>query len=62
MQFDRIVVIFNPHSTGPAPQLAKEFMDALADRLPDVHESYGPQSAPGTRVNWPATPPPSGIR
>jgi diacylglycerol kinase family enzyme len=36
MPFERIVVIFNPQSTGPAPQLAQELKDALADRLPDT--------------------------
>jgi diacylglycerol kinase (ATP) len=36
MQFDRIIVIFNPQSTGPAPQRAEELKDALADRLPDI--------------------------
>jgi len=29
-------VIFNPQSTGPAPQRAEELKDTLADRLPDV--------------------------
>ena len=36
MQFDRIVVIFNPQSTGPAPQRAEELRAALAERLPDT--------------------------
>jgi diacylglycerol kinase (ATP) len=36
MVFDRIVVIFNPNSTGPAPQLAEELRAALAERLPDT--------------------------
>jgi diacylglycerol kinase family enzyme len=36
MAFDRIVVIFNPNSTGPAPQLAEELRAALAERLPDT--------------------------
>jgi diacylglycerol kinase family enzyme len=36
MQFDRVVLIFNPHSTGPAPQLAEQLKSSLADRLPDV--------------------------
>jgi diacylglycerol kinase (ATP) len=34
--FDRIVVIFNPQSTGPAPQRAEELAAALAERLPDT--------------------------
>ena len=36
MPFERIVVIFNPQSTGPASQRAEELKDALADRLPDM--------------------------
>jgi diacylglycerol kinase (ATP) len=32
--FDRIVVIFNPQSTGDAPQLAKQLESDLAERLP----------------------------
>ena len=36
MRFDRVVVIFNPQSTGQAPQLAEELKIALADRLPDT--------------------------
>ena len=36
MPFERIVVIFNPQSTGPAAQRAEELKDALADRLPDM--------------------------
>jgi diacylglycerol kinase (ATP) len=34
--FDRIVIIFNPHSTGSAPELAEELRDELAERLPTV--------------------------
>jgi diacylglycerol kinase family enzyme len=36
LQFDRVVVIFNPQSTGQAPQLAEQLEIALADRLPDM--------------------------
>ena len=36
MPFERITVIFNPQSTGPAPQRAEELKNTLADRLPDV--------------------------
>lgn len=36
MAFDRVVVIFNPNSTGPAPQRAEELRAALAERLPDT--------------------------
>ena len=34
--FDRIVIIFNPHSTGDAPESAEELRAELAQRLPDV--------------------------
>ncbi len=34
LEFDRIVVIFNPQSTGDAPQLAKQLEADLAERLP----------------------------
>jgi diacylglycerol kinase family enzyme len=34
--FDRIVVIFNPHSTGDGPRLAEELHAELARRLPAV--------------------------
>jgi diacylglycerol kinase family enzyme len=34
--FDRVVVIFNPHSTGDAPALAEELASDLAERLPDL--------------------------
>ena len=34
--FDRIVVIFNPQSTGDGPQLAEELRADLARRLPDI--------------------------
>ena len=36
MPFERITVIFNPQSTGPAPQRAEELKNTLADRLPHV--------------------------
>jgi diacylglycerol kinase (ATP) len=34
--FDRIVIIFNPHSTGNAPRSAEELRHELAQRLPTV--------------------------
>jgi diacylglycerol kinase family enzyme len=34
--FDRIVIIFNPQSTGNAPQLAEELREDLGRRLPTV--------------------------
>ncbi len=36
MLFDRIVVIFNPQSTGEAPQLAEQLRAVLAQRLPEM--------------------------
>jgi diacylglycerol kinase (ATP) len=36
LPFDRVVVIFNPHSTGQAPELAQELTTALAERLPEM--------------------------
>jgi len=34
--FDRIVIVFNPHSTGDAPRSAEDLHDELVRRLPDV--------------------------
>ena len=34
--FDRIVIIFNPQSTGDAPRSAEELRDELAGRLPTM--------------------------
>jgi diacylglycerol kinase (ATP) len=34
--FDRIVIVFNPHSTGDAPASAEELHAELARRLPEV--------------------------
>ena len=34
--FDRIVVIFNPHSSGEGPQLAEQLHADLTRRLPEV--------------------------
>lgn len=47
--FDRVVVVYNPHSTGNAPQLAEQLRDDLADHLPELsvvmsptqHEGHG---------------------
>jgi diacylglycerol kinase (ATP) len=47
MAFDRIVVIFNPNSTGPAPQLAEELRAALAERLPDTPLQLRPTERAG---------------
>lgn len=45
--FDRIVVIFNPQSTGDAPQLAEELRAGVADRLPDVPVTMSPTEHAG---------------
>ena len=34
--FDRIVVIFNPQSTGDGPQLAEQLHTDLTERLPGI--------------------------
>jgi diacylglycerol kinase (ATP) len=34
--FDRIIVLFNPHSTGDGPRLAEQLHTDLARRLPEV--------------------------
>ncbi len=51
--FDRVVVIYNPNSTGNAPQLADQLRDDLADQLPELsvvmsptqHEGHGRELA-----------------
>jgi diacylglycerol kinase (ATP) len=45
--FDRIVVIFNPQSTGRAPELAEGLAADLADRLPGVPVSVSPTERAG---------------
>jgi hypothetical protein len=45
--FDRIVLIFNPESTGDAPQLAAELHADLARRLPEVPVVMGPTEHAG---------------
>jgi diacylglycerol kinase family enzyme len=40
--FDRIVIIFNPRSTGNAPRSAEELRDELAKRLPTVPLDLSP--------------------
>ena len=40
--FDRIVIIYNPHSTGNAPESAGELRDELADRLASVPLELSP--------------------
>ncbi|MCW0213569.1 MAG: diacylglycerol kinase family protein [Pseudonocardia sp.] len=45
--FDRIIVIFNPHSTGSAADLAEELRADLARRLPRVAVRLGPTEHAG---------------
>jgi diacylglycerol kinase (ATP) len=45
--FDRIVVIFNPQSTGEAPRLAEELRADLAGRLPSMAVSLSPTEHAG---------------
>jgi diacylglycerol kinase (ATP) len=45
--FDRIVVIFNPHSTGEAPESAEELRAELAERLPAVPVELCPTQRAG---------------
>ncbi len=40
--FDRIVIIFNPQSTGHAPESAQELRDELSARLPGVPLELSP--------------------
>jgi len=45
--FDRIVVIFNPQSTGDAPRSAEELQAELAQRLPEVPVDMRPTERAG---------------
>ncbi|OZM81655.1 diacylglycerol kinase [Pseudonocardia sp. MH-G8] len=45
--FDRVVVIFNPQSTGDAPRAAEELRDELAQRLPEVPVQMRPTEHAG---------------
>jgi diacylglycerol kinase family enzyme len=45
--FDRIVIIFNPESTGSASRLAEELRDDLAGRLPTVPLDLRPTERAG---------------
>jgi diacylglycerol kinase (ATP) len=45
--FDRIVIIFNPQSTGNAPVSAEELREDLAQRLPDVPLQLSPTQHAG---------------
>src|SRR5829696_1419713 len=45
--FDRIVLVFNPHSTGNAPRSAEDLRAELARRLPDVPLELSPTEHAG---------------
>jgi diacylglycerol kinase family enzyme len=45
--FDRIVIIFNPNSTGDAPRLAEDLRADLAERVPDVPVRMSPTEHAG---------------
>ncbi|MCZ2828055.1 diacylglycerol kinase family protein [Modestobacter sp. VKM Ac-2986] len=45
--FDRIVIVFNPHSTGDAPRLAEDLQAELVRRLPDVPVELRPTQRAG---------------
>ncbi len=45
--FDRIVIVFNPNSTGDAPTLARELRDDLAERHPDLPLELAPTERAG---------------
>ena len=49
--FDRIVVIFNPQSSGDGPQLADELRADLARRVPDVPVHLCPTERAGHARN-----------
>jgi diacylglycerol kinase family enzyme len=45
--FDRVVLIFNPNSTGRAPELAQELHDELTTRLPEMQVVLTPTEHAG---------------
>ncbi|MBO0745819.1 MAG: acylglycerol kinase family protein, partial [Candidatus Dormibacteraeota bacterium] len=45
--FDRVVVIFNPASSGPAEELAEDLRRDLASRLPTMPVSVSPTQRAG---------------
>jgi diacylglycerol kinase family enzyme len=45
--FDRIIVIFNPHSTGKAPQMAEQLRMDLSQRLPNTPVQLSPTQRAG---------------
>jgi diacylglycerol kinase (ATP) len=47
MPYDRVVVIFNPESSGDAPRFAEVLRGDLADRLPDLAVELAPTQQAG---------------
>jgi diacylglycerol kinase family enzyme len=47
LPFDRVVVIFNPHSTGKAPQMAEQLRADLTRRLPYLPVQLSPTERAG---------------
>lgn len=45
--FDRIVIVFNPQSTGDAPTLARELRDDVAEQHPDLPVELAPTQRAG---------------
>ena len=45
--FDRVIVIFNPHSTGKAPQMAEQLRTDLSQRLPNTPVQLSPTQRAG---------------
>jgi diacylglycerol kinase (ATP) len=45
--FDSVVVVFNPNSTGNAPGLARELVDELRERVPDLPVELRPTEHAG---------------
>ena len=48
--FDSIVIIFNPKSTGDGPRLASELQDQIKERLPEMKVSMEPTKAAGHAI------------
>ncbi len=47
LPFDRVIVIFNPHSTGKAPQMAQQLCTELTRRLPHTPVQLCPTERAG---------------
>ena len=47
LPFDRVVLIFNPNSTGDAKERRRSSADDLADRIPDAEVALEPTQHAG---------------